>query len=216
MNGTLTVDKCVNFGKVNSLSTNANSSVGGIVGSLREIKRASVTECANYADVASSGGCVGGIVGQAVYCELTMKNCVNAGAVLGSTLTGGVIGKIQHDAQNKKTLENLLSYAHVGTTSDGRVGYLNGSSTGAQYQDCFKGTGAYYLTGVMLVVPSGKTVVTAGTAYEAYYTGLDVSAMRALVGNTLGADVWSADGTVEGAGYGLPAIKTVTVVKLCD
>ena len=214
--GSVTIDKCVNFGKVNSPSTNANSSVGGIAGSLREMKRASVTECANYADVASSGGCVGGIVGQAVYCEMTMKNCVNAGAVLGSTLTGGVIGKIQHDTQNKKTLEGLLNYAHVGTTSDGRVGYLNGSSTGAQYQDCFKGTGAYYLNGVMLVVPNGKTVVTAGTAYEAYYTGLDGAALASLVGNALSADVWSAAGTVEGAGYGLPAIKTVTVVKLCD
>lgn len=210
-NGTIIIDKCVNFGTVNSISTDANSSVGGIVGSLREMKKATITECANYGNVTSSGGCVGGIVGQAIYCDLTMKNCVNSGTVVGLTLVGGVVGKIQNESGSPKTVECLINYGAVGATKDGRVGLINGSSAEAKYHGCFNGKGCYYLSTAMLVTPSGVKAVTDGSSYAAYYTAKTASELSSL---NLDTSIWASSSNVAGAGNGLPTIKSITVVKL--
>jgi len=214
--GTVLIDKCVNFGAVNSISTDSNASTGGIAGSFREMKKATVTECANYGNVTSTGGCTGGIIGQAIYCELIMKNCVNSGTVLGLTLNGGIIGKIQYDATYPKTLEALVNYAHVGATKDGRVGYINGSDASAKNQDCFSGKSYYYLSSAILVPAAGSKVVTEGTSHASKYTSVSASELVALDSLNLSADIWTGNSNVTGTGYGLPTLKTITVVKLFD
>lgn len=213
--GSIVIERCVNFGQVNGIGTNANSSVGGIAGSLRELKSAVIRECANYGAVNATSGCVGGIVGQGIYCDLTVENCVNAAPVVGSSLAGGIIGKTQFSTTNPKTFNNLISLAHVGATSDGRVGYINGSAADSIHQDCFKNSTCYYLDTAILVHPAGTSVVTSGKVYESYYKALTASELKALCGKD-GFDnaIWSPDCSVKGAGESLPTIKTITVVKL--
>lgn len=213
--GNIVIERCVNFGPVNSVSTDSNSSVGGIVGSLREMKAATVKECANFGNVTSGGGCVGGIVGQVVYCKLTMNNCVNSGIVVGLTLTGGIVGKIQHDVLYPKTVAGLVNYGNVGVTKDGRVGYINGSDTGAAYHSAFKDSGCYYLSSAILVAPQGTKVVTDGTEYASYYISATEEQLKSLNGlSSLDTDVWGEKCNVEGVAYGLIMIKKITVVKL--
>lgn len=213
--GSIVIERCVNFGQVNGIGTNSNSSVGGIAGSLRELKSAVIRECANYGEVKSTGGCVGGIVGQGIYCDLTVENCVNAAPVVGSCLTGGIIGKTQFNSTNPKSFKNLINLAPVGTTSDGRVGYINGGAAEAIHQDCFKNSSCYYLDTAILVHPAGTKVVTSGKVYESYYKALNAFGLKEQCGRDgFDASIWSPDCSVKGYGESLPTIRTITVVKL--
>ena len=215
VNGSIVIERCVNFGQINGIGTNANSCVGGIAGSLRELKSAVVRECANYGEVKSTGGCVGGIVGQSIYCDLTMENCVNAAPVVGSSLAGGIIGKTQFNSSNPKSFKNLINLAHVGATADGRVGYINGSAAEAQYQDCFKDSSCYYLSTAILVHPEGTNVPVSGKVYESYYKAFTASELKALCGKDgFDASIWSPECSLNGYGEALPTIGSITVIKL--
>ena len=214
-NGSVIIERCVNFGAVNGVGTNANSSVGGIAGSLRELKSAIVRECANYGAVTATSGCVGGIIGQGVYCDLTVENCVNAAPIVGAQLVGGIIGKTQYSTANPKSFNNLINLAAVGASADGRVGYINGSAAGEEYQNCFKNSVCYYVDTAVLVSASGAKVVTSGTVYETYYKSLSADELKALCSNGgLDSSIWSPNCAVSGAGESLPTIKSITVVKL--
>ncbi len=84
-----TVSNCVNFGNVTSGSTNAESSIGGVIGRCG----ATISNCVNYGYISSTvnkenvGGVVGYLVGS------TMSNCVNFGDVKGYQYLGGIAGR---------------------------------------------------------------------------------------------------------------------------
>ena len=99
--------------------------VGGIVGHYTFSDK-SITSCANYGDVTSTGYFVGGIAGY--FNSGTIQNCANYGDVTGTDKVGNLIGRA-----GECNLNNVLGTGNVTATSYAGllVGKIENSSSAA-------------------------------------------------------------------------------------
>ena len=110
--------KCENHARANG--ANGAYYVGGIVGRYGGYDK-SITSCANYGDVTSTGNCVGGMVGY--FDSGTIQNCANYGDVTGTDNVGNLIG-----FADECNLNNVLGTGNVTATFDtGCAGLLVGT-----------------------------------------------------------------------------------------
>ena len=91
-----------------------------------------VSGCYNKANV-SAGSMLGGIVGQIGGKDNVIKNCYNHAHVMASASHGGIAGYLSSDALNT-VVENCFN---VGADSDGIIGQVHASVTGAQMKNCY-------------------------------------------------------------------------------
>ena len=105
----------------NHAIVNGELYVGGVVGRYESPNR-SITSCANYGAVTSSGNYVGGMVGQ-IYSG-SLQNSANYGDITGADNVGNLIGQ----AADNCNLNNVLGTGNVTATFDtGCAGLLVGS-----------------------------------------------------------------------------------------
>ena len=109
--------KCENHARANG--ANGAYYVGGIVGRYDGYDK-SITSCANYGDVTSTGNCVGGMVGY--FYSGTIQNCANYGDVTGTDNVGNLIG-----FADECNLNNVLGTGNVTATYVDCVGLLVGN-----------------------------------------------------------------------------------------
>jgi len=91
-----------------------------------------ISGCYNKASV-SAGSMLGGIVGMVSGKGNTIENCYNAASVRASASRGGIAGYLASDALNT-TIENCFN---LGADSDGIIGLVHASVTGAQIKNCY-------------------------------------------------------------------------------
>ena len=109
--------KCENHARANG--ANGAYYVGGIVGRYNGYDK-SITSCANYGDVTSTGNCAGGMVGY--FYSGTIQNCANYGDVTGTDNVGNLIG-----FADECNLNNVLGTGNVTATFVDCVGLLVGN-----------------------------------------------------------------------------------------
>lgn len=141
-----TLDKCANYGKVDTKGLYA----GGIGGT---IQYSNMNDCHNYAEVFAGviisnefyfGYYVGGIVGRTLYS--TIKNSTNK---LSATITAAnyYIGGIAGEISNGTTIENCHNYASVSMertfinsrSAGGIAGLVTGSAANSYIINCTNG-----------------------------------------------------------------------------
>ena len=182
------VSKCVNYGSVTSKT--GNGYIGGVIGRL--CGQSTVSECANYGTITGSSAIVGGVIGQVsangasdpAY-AITISDCLNAGAVNGTHVSGGVVAR----AYELTTIKNCVNLGQLTVTKDDsnkdRFGAID-SHTVSTLENCYYLAGSAVNSSVADVVPLGNRAgATEKTAAE----------MNALV-SVLG-DAWTlADATL--------------------
>ena len=131
----ITVSGCTNNGNVTSTTTEANASIGGIVG----VSGANVIGCKNYGNVSADVSTVGGIVAYQNSCG-SVKNCENNGTISGNSYVGGIVGwvgAITYDLQevieisgntNKGTLIAKSSAGGIMTINRWTVNFSNNTN----------------------------------------------------------------------------------------
>ena len=105
--------------------------VGGIVGHLKTTKQSVVIKnCVNQNIVKGSSNEVGGIIGRTDYTQGTINHLLNYGAVTGGVFTAGIIGHLQINNGDKKslTLQRLINKGAIKgvTTAAGIISYIEG------------------------------------------------------------------------------------------
>ena len=111
------ISKCVNYGNVTSKTGNAY--IGGVVGRLSGA--GTVSECANFGTITGSSAIVGGVLGQLSWngaddarYSILVENCLNAGAVNGTHVSGGVAAR----AYELVTFKNCVNLGQLTVTKD--------------------------------------------------------------------------------------------------
>ena len=111
------ISKCVNYGNVTSKTGNAY--IGGVVGRLSG--SATISECANFGTVTGASAIVGGVLGQLSWngaddarYSILVENCLNAGAVNGTHVSGGVAAR----AYELVTFKNCVNLGQLTVTKD--------------------------------------------------------------------------------------------------
>ena len=144
--------KCENHARANG--ANGAYYVGGIVGRYDGYDK-SITSCANYGDVTSTGNCVGGMVGY--FYSGTIQNCANYGDVTGTDNVGNLIG-----FADECNLNNVLGTGNVTATFVDCVGLLVGniknSSSTASGILAYNGSAKLTINGTEQTVEAVKAI----------------------------------------------------------
>ena len=93
--------------------------------------------CYNTAFISSSMDDIGGIVGHTFSSNFTIRNCYNAGTIIGNTDVGGIIGQIS----DSTTIENCYNFGSVIVTGAGAaagaiVGFVSDLGT-KTFNNCY-------------------------------------------------------------------------------
>ncbi len=91
-----------------------------------------IENCTNDASVTSTGSNVGGLVGYA-YDGTTIKNCVNHGAVSGSSSVGGIIGSFS----GASTVESCYNTGAITATGNCAGGIFGNTGSAATIKGCY-------------------------------------------------------------------------------
>ena len=211
---------CTNYASVNATASN----LGGIVGYADG--GAVIEKCANYSLVKSTKDYVGGIVGKAGNNVTVVKilDCVNEGAVYGTTRVGGIAGHAE--LVEMQLLSNKGEVKGTSANVGGLVGYTNGSADIKTSANEGEVTGASEVGG--LVGYAYKKSATALLSLTSSYNAGAVTGSKTNVGGLVGkTDVCeiaqcfnmgdvantstkvstSAAGAGGLVGYGVPTIK---------
>ena len=148
------VSKCVNYGSVTN--TSGNAYIGGVIGRLSGA--GTVSECANFGTITGASAIVGGVLGQVSYngnadarYTVLIENCLNAGAVTGTHVSGGVAAR----AYELVTFKNCVNLGQLTVSKDdsnaNRFGAIE-SNTVATYEN------NYYLAGSAVNATLPETV----------------------------------------------------------
>ena len=144
--------KCENHARANG--ANGAYYVGGIVGRYNGYDK-SITSCANYGDVTSTGNCAGGMVGY--FDSGTIQNCANYGDVTGTDNVGNLIG-----FADECNLNNVLGTGNVTATFVDCVGLLVGnikkSSSTASGILAYNGSAKLTINGTEQTVEAVKAI----------------------------------------------------------
>ena len=144
--------KCENHARANG--ANGAYYVGGIVGRYGGYDK-SITSCANYGDVTSTGNCAGGMVGY--FGSGTIQNCANYGDVTGTDNVGNLIG-----FADECNLNNVLGTGNVTATFVDCVGLLVGniknSSSTASGILAYNGSAKLTINGTEQTVEAVKAI----------------------------------------------------------
>ena len=128
--------------------------VEGIVGRYNGYDK-SITSCANYGDVTSTGNCAGGMVGY--FYSGTIQNCANYGDVTGTDNVGNLIG-----FADECNLNNVLGTGNVTATFVDCVGLLVGnikkSSSTASGILAYNGSAKLTINGTEQTVEAVKAI----------------------------------------------------------
>lgn len=131
-------------------SVTGNDGVGGIVG--RMIISGTITGCTNNADVTSSYGGIGGIVGKAYYEDSTntalfasVTNCTNNGTITAPMYMGGIVGLARANVSG--CINNGLVVG--GTQTGGIIGQLIAAGTVSGNENNAKVTGKNHMGGII-------------------------------------------------------------------
>ena len=152
------VSKCVNYGSVTSKT--GNGYIGGGIGRLSGA--GTVSECANYGTITGSSAIVGGVLGQVSYngaddarYSILIENCLNAGAVNGTHVSGGILAR----AYELVTIRNCVNLGQLTVTKDDsnkdRFGAIE-SHTISTIENCYYLAGSAVNSSVADVVPLGN------------------------------------------------------------
>lgn len=216
-----TVEHCVNRAAVSGRGL-----VGGLVG---RIEGGKVTGCTNEGAVTGTGGCVGGVVGQADKESPALpglvENCANTAAVTGGDQTGGVVGS---NSLSSTVRACVNSGTVIGTAAGYGVGGVAGRSSGT-VENCFNSgpvTGRVNESGENLVggVVGGNadSVVGCGNTGKVTAEGGNTQG-HSYAGGVVGTVAYASDtvkncyntGAVSGAYNGGVAGKNVGTVQNC-
>ena len=138
---------------------------GGIVGTIRDGGKSTISGCYNVGNIYGKSNAVGGIVGHlattsnGTSVEVTVQNCYNTGAVSGSYSVGGIIGQ----AQDGHTVLNCYNTGVITSSSGssdvgGIAGWVTGDNT---ITNCY-----FNSASAASGIGSGSGDVTAMTADE--------------------------------------------------
>lgn len=152
------VSKCVNYGSVTSKT--GNGYIGGVIGRLSG--SGTVTECANYGTITGSSAIVGGVLGQVSYngaddarFSILIENCLNAGAVNGTHVSGGILAR----AYELVTIRNCVNLGQLTVSKDDsnkdRFGAIE-SNTVSTYENNYYLAGSAVNSSVADVAPLGN------------------------------------------------------------
>ncbi|MBR0326792.1 MAG: hypothetical protein IIX09_03220 [Clostridia bacterium] len=148
------ISKCVNYGNVTSKT--GNGYIGGVVG--RISGAGTISECANFGTVTGSSAIVGGVLGQVSYngnsdarYSVLIENCLNAGAVSGTHVSGGIAAR----AYELVTFKNCVNLGQLTITKDdgnaNRFGAIESNSISTYENN-------YYLAGSAVNATLPETV----------------------------------------------------------
>lgn len=176
------VSKCVNYGSVTSKTGNAY--IGGVIGRLSGA--GTVSECANFGTITGSSAIVGGVLGQVSYngaddarFSVLIENCLNAGAVNGTHVSGGILAR----AYELVTIRNCVNLGQITVSKDdsnaNRFGAIDSNTISAFENN-------YYLAGSAV---NSTLPETAGLGNREGATEKTADELAALAG-TLG-DAWT-------------------------
>ncbi len=182
------VSKCVNYGSVTSKT--GNGYIGGVIGRLSGA--GTVSECANYGTITGSSAIVGGVLGQVSYngaddarYSILIENCLNAGAVNGTHVSGGILAR----AYELVTIRNCVNLGQLTVSKDDsnkdRFGAIE-SNTVSTLENNYYLAGSAVNSSVPDVVPLGNR---AGATEK---TAAEMSKLVSVLG-----DAWTlADATL--------------------
>lgn len=151
-----TVENCANYADFSRASNNAESSVGGIVGSTRDVdgKTIKIIKCENYGDL-SGGTRVGGIFGSSWLgvssAKLVVEDCTNYGTITSTGRAGGIVAEFDADV----ALTNCTNSGKV--TGPNVLGGIVGYAATANITGC---------------VNEGEIVTTSTSGNETYIGGI--------------------------------------------
>ena len=172
------VSKCVNYGNVTSKS--GNGYIGGVVGRLSGA--GTVSECANFGTVTGSSAIVGGVLGQLSWngaddarYTILVENCLNAGAVNGTHVSGGIAAR----AYELVTFKNCVNLGQLTVTKDdsnaNRFGAIE-SNTISTYEN------NYYLAGSAVNATLPETVGLGDRTGATEKAAADIAALVSVLG----------------------------------
>ena len=207
---------CENRAQIKS-QTDITSNIGGICGN---VKSSHIEKCANYGNINSQGGNVGGICGSS-FGSSSITTSANYGDIVGNNSVGGIIGYASN-----ASISNSL------TTGDVKSGYPAGFVIGCCYNAITLSNTVAYNSGATLT--DGETTYTLAIGYtdsSASVTGSCTGyttdefnsghvAWTLNQGSTDGTQVWYQNLSADGRDA-YPVLKstggnTVYSVKYCD
>lgn len=202
---------CTNEGNitVNGVNTGEDSTVGGIIGNM---KNASILSCINKGKITSEGRKAGGIVGQ-IYSEdennvVTIEKSHNEGEISSNTIyVGGIAGYI--------SIVNILNCYNIANieTEEGQIGGIVGyaASTNSKIENCYN-MGSIY--GKFIKEENYKNTIAGGIVghnygliSKCYNTGsitIENSQAGGIAGNSNGmiSECYNK-GKIESTGYNI-------------
>ncbi len=141
----VTIENCVNYGKIEESRKTEESAFGGIIG---YAESAEVLHCKNYgiiiiehSDGRNQYFAVSGIVGKGAY-EITINNCSNEGSIsaTGSFSVSGILG-ISVLEKNRIAISNCYNTGSISTNSNnnsqGYAGGIVGIGNGVAINNCY-------------------------------------------------------------------------------
>lgn len=172
------VSKCVNYGSVTSKT--GNGYIGGVIGRLSG--GGTVSECANFGTITGSSAIVGGVLGQVSYngaddarYTVLIENCLNAGAVNGTHVSGGILAR----AYELVTIRNCVNLGQITVTKDDsnkdRFGAIE-SNTISTFEN------NYYLAGSAVNSALPETVGVGNREGATEKTAADIAGLASVLG----------------------------------
>ncbi len=166
----------LSFADVTLSSTGTGSRVGGLVGLANGLVGGSQSITSSYSLSSVTGDNAGGLVGLSLSFPLSISNSYAAGAVVGHTASGGLVGANNSGVMFSSSYWDVSTTGQNSAVSTGSSGPITGSATGestAQLQGTLPGgfgsstwatgTGLYpYLKSFF---PTGVEAIS-GTAYK--------------------------------------------------
>lgn len=172
------ISKCVNYGNVTSKT--GNGYIGGVVGRLSGA--GTVSECANFGTITGASAIVGGVLGQLSWngaddarYTILVENCLNAGAVNGTHVSGGIAAR----AYELVTIKNCVNLGQLTVTKDdsnaNRFGAIE-SNTVSTYEN------NYYLAGSAVNATLPDTVGLGNRAGATEKAAADMAGLVSVLG----------------------------------
>ena len=207
---------CENRAQIKS-QTDITSNIGGICGN---VKSSHIEKCANYGNINSQGGNVGGICGSS-FGSSSITTSANYGDIVGNNSVGGIIGYASN-----ASISNSL------TTGDVKSGYPAGFVIGCCYNAITLSNTVAYNSGATLTegkftqtsptgsIGSSASVTGSCTGYTTDEFNSGHVAWTLNQGSTVGTQVWYQNLSADGRDA-YPVLKstggnTVYSVHYCD
>ena len=115
--GTVKITTCSFSGSITTSKSGSSAAAGGILGRVNS-GSPEIKNCANFADITSTGGLAAGIAGYIARASITIENCYNAGKIKALWYPSGIISNVSGTNSAKSVIENCYNIGEISVFPD--------------------------------------------------------------------------------------------------